>query len=91
MVSMPTITSVVDGLVARGLVEREPEPSDRRRVRLNLTPAGRRLYEDYRKTVEHRLSQVLSRLTEEQQRRLLLALNDLEQVLDTPPDKEKLI
>lgn len=89
MVSMPTITSVVDGLVSRGLVERASEPSDRRRVKLNLTTTGRHLYEEYRKTVEHRLSHALSRLTGEQQRRLILALSDLEQVLDTPPDKEK--
>ena len=55
-------------------------------MKLNLTPAGHHLYEEYRKTVEHRLSHTFSRLTEKQQRRLLLALNDLEQVLDTPRD-----
>ncbi len=83
---MPTVTSVVDGLVARGLVERGPEASDRPRVKFDLTPAGHRLYGYYRKTVERRLSQALAWLTEEQQRRLLLSLNDPEGVLDTARD-----
>jgi long-chain acyl-CoA synthetase len=37
-----SITAVVDGLVARGLVERRPEEGDRRRVSLRLTPQGAR-------------------------------------------------
>lgn len=39
-VSRPTITALVDGLVARGFVERHPDASDRRRVEHRLTPAG---------------------------------------------------
>lgn len=33
-------TEVVDGLAAKGLVRREPDPSDRRAVRLQLTVVG---------------------------------------------------
>jgi len=36
----PTVTAVVDGLVARGLVERHPVAGDRRRVDHQLTPEG---------------------------------------------------
>src|ERR1700722_6302332 len=36
----PTLTSPADGLVAAGLLSREPETSDRRVVRLWLTEAG---------------------------------------------------
>src|SRR3954464_14966284 len=32
----PTVTAVVDGLVARGLVERQSDPEDRRRLTLLL-------------------------------------------------------
>lgn len=39
----PTVTAVVDGLVARGLVERRPVAGDRRCVSHALTAAGRRL------------------------------------------------
>jgi long-chain acyl-CoA synthetase len=42
-VSPPSLTAVVDGLVARDLVTRTPDPADRRRLTLELTPAGRAL------------------------------------------------
>ncbi len=42
-VSPPTVTAVVDGLVARGLVEREADPEDRRRLTLLLTRDGKRV------------------------------------------------
>ena len=36
------MTPLVEALVTRGWVSRRPEPGDRRRVRLELTAAGRR-------------------------------------------------
>jgi long-chain acyl-CoA synthetase len=39
-VRRPSITALVDGLVARGLVDRRQEDTDRRRVELRLTPEG---------------------------------------------------
>ena len=42
-VSPPTVTAVVDGLVARGLVERQADPEDRRRLTLLLTRDGKRV------------------------------------------------
>ena len=39
-VRRPSITAIVDGLVARGLVDRRQEDSDRRRVSLRLTKNG---------------------------------------------------
>jgi DNA-binding MarR family transcriptional regulator len=39
-VAKPTLTSTADGLVAAGLLSREAETTDRRVVRLRLTPAG---------------------------------------------------
>jgi DNA-binding MarR family transcriptional regulator len=38
----PTISRALAPLVARGLVQTEPDPEDRRRMRLSGTPAGRR-------------------------------------------------
>jgi DNA-binding MarR family transcriptional regulator len=37
----PNVSRLVDALVARGDVERSPDPADRRSVLLSLTPAGR--------------------------------------------------
>ena len=39
-VRRPSITALIDGLVARGLVDRRQEDADRRRVELRLTPEG---------------------------------------------------
>jgi DNA-binding MarR family transcriptional regulator len=41
LLSQPALSRLVDRLVARGLVERCPDPGDRRGVRLSLTAAGR--------------------------------------------------
>ena len=59
-VSRPSLTAVVDGLVARGLVERSADPSDRRRVGHHLTTAGTRALEAGDKALEERLREVLS-------------------------------
>lgn len=40
-VSRPSVTALVDGLVARGMAERTADPTDRRRVAHVITPAGR--------------------------------------------------
>src|SRR4051812_31425960 len=42
-VTKPTVSAVVDGMVERGLVQRGPDASDRRRVALTLTADGLRL------------------------------------------------
>ena len=42
-VSRPSVTGVVDGLVARDLVTRTHDPVDRRRISLGLTKQGRAL------------------------------------------------
>lgn len=41
LVTSGTMTNRVDRLAARGLVGRGPDPSDRRGVKVTLTPAGR--------------------------------------------------
>ncbi len=49
------ITRIVDRLVEQGLMLRAQESADRRRVRLSLTPAGRRVYrqlDDIRRAIE---------------------------------------
>jgi DNA-binding MarR family transcriptional regulator len=40
-----TVSSYVKRFEARGHVEREPNPADRRSYRIKLTPAGRRAYQ----------------------------------------------
>jgi len=40
-----SITSMVDTLERQGLVQREPNPKDRRSINVTLTPEGKRLFE----------------------------------------------
>jgi DNA-binding MarR family transcriptional regulator len=57
-VSRPSVTGVVDGLVAQGLVQRQHDADDRRRVAHGLTPEGRRLLATADAEVERRLSEI---------------------------------
>ena len=38
--SRPSVTALVDGVVAKGLVGRLPDPGDRRKITLAMTPSG---------------------------------------------------
>src|SRR4051794_35633638 len=53
-VAPPTATRMVDGLQARGLIVREPCPSDRRAVRLSLTGDGADAVRGYRERMRKR-------------------------------------
>ncbi|HEU4349905.1 MAG TPA: MarR family winged helix-turn-helix transcriptional regulator [Actinoplanes sp.] len=63
-----------DRLEATGLLRREPDPRDRREVRLLLTPAARRLLEDLRDRRRRALEAVLVRMTPAGRQDLLKAL-----------------
>jgi DNA-binding MarR family transcriptional regulator len=59
-VSRPSVTGVIDGLVARKLVQRRHDDGDRRRVGLDLTDEGRRLLAAADEEVERWLCDIAS-------------------------------
>lgn len=61
-VSRPSITTVVDGLVARGLVDRVTDTDDRRRINHALTREGRALIRRADDLIESGLRAVLDHL-----------------------------
>lgn len=61
-----SVSVVVRRLVDRGLVTRVSASTDRRRVQIALTPAGRALLRDAPPTVQNDLMQGMSRMTPEQ-------------------------
>jgi long-chain acyl-CoA synthetase len=61
-VSRPSVTTLVDGLVGRGLVERTPAPDDRRRVQHRLTDAGESALRAADDRVGARLAELSGRL-----------------------------
>ncbi|QBS42347.1 MarR family winged helix-turn-helix transcriptional regulator [Nocardia sp. CS682] len=46
MVTSGAITNRIDRLVAKGWIERQPCPEDRRVIRVRLTPEGRKMIDD---------------------------------------------
>ena len=61
-VRRPSITALVDGLVARGLVDRRQEDSDRRRVELRLTKDGERILAAADRAVDEYLESIAGHL-----------------------------
>lgn len=62
LVERPTLTKIVDRMVSAGLVFREPDERDRRRVNIVLAPEGaamRRRLEGVSLRIERRLSALL--------------------------------
>lgn len=57
-VTRPSLTALVDGLVARGFVERLPDPDDRRRVTHEISDAGRKAVSSADEAIQERLTQL---------------------------------
>jgi DNA-binding MarR family transcriptional regulator len=78
------VAPLVVALEQRGLVRRCPDPSDRRRQLLSLTPEGRALHEDSRQAGEEWLAcAVDEHYTETERQTLLTALALLDRLLQS--------
>ncbi|MDW5562308.1 MAG: MarR family transcriptional regulator [Methanomassiliicoccus sp.] len=62
--SKQNLTKIVDQLVQEGLVDRTPDPTDRRVLLIQLTDGGRELMAARRRAMKDRLKQDLSHLTD---------------------------
>ena len=62
-VTAQTMADMVRTLCERELIDRRPDPADRRRLALALTPKGRRLLARYRRPVAELEARMLSGLT----------------------------
>jgi DNA-binding MarR family transcriptional regulator len=80
-VTLPSVTATVDRLVQQGLVSREDDPNDRRRVINRLTPDGAALLERLQEGRRARLVAALATLTPEELETLGGALAPFERVL----------
>jgi DNA-binding MarR family transcriptional regulator len=79
-VRAPTMTRIVDALVAAGLVTRETDPADRRMVRIAATEEGRAVLEEGRRRRVAAIAERLSRLAESERRALERGLDLLERL-----------
>src|SRR6187431_1578813 len=65
-VKPPTMTKIIAGLAASGLVRRRADAKDARAVRLEATPRGARLLQEGRRRRVKRLATALESLTPEE-------------------------
>jgi DNA-binding MarR family transcriptional regulator len=80
-VTPPTMTRLVAGMVAAGLVERRPDPDDRRVVRIEASERGRSLLLAGRDRRVSTLSTMIAPLTAKERRRLEAAARIIETML----------
>jgi DNA-binding MarR family transcriptional regulator len=76
----PTMSRIVDALIAAGLATREAAPGDRRSVRIEATAAGRTLLEQGRARRVGALVGRLASLTDYERRALARGVEILERV-----------
>lgn len=61
-VGLTTLTGIVDRLEARSLVQRQPDPNDRRVRRISLTDEGKKLVADFAELGREHKLRILQRL-----------------------------
>ena len=76
-VTARTLTTMVDALEKQGLVERVPDPNDRRAIQLAITGEGEALIEPLAQALESATEAVMGPLDEGERRTLLRLLNRL--------------
>jgi DNA-binding MarR family transcriptional regulator len=76
-----TACELVDRLVREELVRREQDAQDRRIIRLSLAPKGQRLFAKHKEERRQHLHTFLDRLTEQQRKEMLKALEALNDVV----------
>jgi DNA-binding MarR family transcriptional regulator len=73
-ITASTATRLCDRLVDHGLIRREPLPDDRRRIRLSLTEAGRRVVDRVSRDRRRDLRRILAHMPARDRDRLVPAL-----------------
>ncbi len=79
-VAPPSMTRTVNGLVERGLVQRQPDPRDRRQCLVALTAAGERILIDNRRRRSEWLARRIAELSHADQEVLRHAVGILERI-----------
>jgi DNA-binding MarR family transcriptional regulator len=80
--SRPTVTRILDRLAVRGMVEREPHESDRRRIVVKPTPLARRTLEKAPSLLQERFRRELTQLEEWEQTAILASMQRIAAMMD---------
>jgi len=80
------ITKIIDGLVAKTLIQRAKDPEDSRVSRLSLTPQGQKKLDQVNRSLASANEQLLSRMTSEQRTTLMTHLEMLRASMEAVKD-----
>ena len=78
IISRASVTSLLDSLEKRGFVKRQPHPSDRRMISVELTDTGRQTANRYRPVVHQHQKAWLGALNKKEQEQLIETLQRLQ-------------
>jgi DNA-binding MarR family transcriptional regulator len=81
-VKLPTMTMMVDSLAREGLIGREHDANDRRRVIVWLTPKGKKVRKDFLAQRHDIAATIFKRLNQQDRHKLLRSLGDVCGVLE---------
>jgi MarR family transcriptional regulator, 2-MHQ and catechol-resistance regulon repressor len=84
-ISTATMTSVLDTLERNGYIHRQPDPADRRRVLVDITPAAQDLLDQVLPAVQQLVTATLSPLGDQTLHTLLQALTAASDALGSAP------
>ena len=87
--TLPTMSLLIDGLVARGLVSRRTHPEDRRRMTLTLTAAGRARLEAARAATMANLEERFHQLSASDRATITTAMRILSELFTGEKDPAK--
>lgn len=81
-VSKPAISQMLKSLETRGLIRREINPENRRKLTVTLTDQGRELLGDALARTRHYLSRVIEAFGEEKTREMIALYSEFSQIME---------
>ena len=87
--TLPSISKMIDRLMARDLVARREASDDRRRVCLELTPRGQATWRSSTRATRTYLAELFDALSPEDREIIIRAMNSLRRVFDSEPLREE--
>lgn len=81
-ISKQQMTTVIDKLVCNGMVQKAPDPHDRRRSVITLTPTGQKILDDQNERVRQLFNQHMQQLNEDETAQLSDSILTFNQLLE---------
>jgi MarR family transcriptional regulator, 2-MHQ and catechol-resistance regulon repressor len=85
IVTTASVTSLLDTLERRGLVERRPDPADRRRLLVAITPPAQDLVRQYVPEIVALQGAVMHGISEEDRQQLIAVLTRIREAIAAAP------